>query len=89
MPEGHHHKADDKVWPCKRQMREKQLARKKGRRCDPLGRLSRKQKMVVQAIVVLLLIAAVTGLGVGISKAVGGGVFKNNNNSNAPIGNTN
>ena len=70
-------------------MREKQLARKKRRRCDPLGRLSRKQKMVVQAIVVLLLVAAVTGLGVGISKAVGGGVFKNNNNSNAPIGNTN
>lgn len=76
------------MWPCKKQLREKQLARRqKGRRCDPFGRLSKKQKVVVQTLIVLLLIGAITGLGIGISKAVGGGVFRTNNNSNAPIGN--
>lgn len=84
---GRHHKEDDKVWPCQRKMREKQLAKKRGKWCDPLGRLSKKQKIVVQTLIVLLLVGAITGLSIGISKAVGGGVFRTSNNSDAPIGN--
>lgn len=82
----HNHKEDDKVWPCKRQQKEMQLAKQKRRRCDPFSRLSKKQKIVAQTLIVLLLVGAITGLGIGISKAVGGGVWRTSNNSNAPIG---
>ena len=41
---------------------------------------------MVQTLIVLLLIGAITGLAIGISKAVGGGVFKTSSNSDAPIG---
>ena len=78
------------MWPCAETLRKKKLAmQQKGRGCSPFKRLSKKQKIVVHTIIVILLIAAITGLGVGISKAVGGGVFRTTNNSNAPIGNGN
>ena len=91
VPEvGYHHKEDDKVWPCAETLRKKKLAiQQKGRGCSPFKRLSKKQKIVVHTIIVILLIATITGLGVGISKAVGGGVFRTTKNSNAPIGNGN
>ena len=87
----HHHKEDDKVWPCAEQLRKKQEEARLGNRrgCNPFRRLSKKQKVVVHIIIALFLIGAITGLGVGISKAVGGGVFRTTNNSNAPIGNGN
>ena len=91
LPEGHlyHHKEDDKVWPCAEQLRKKQEEARLGhhRGCNPFRRLSKKQKIVVHIIIALFLIGAITGLGIGISKAVGGGVFRTTNNSNAPIGN--
>lgn len=89
LPE-RNNKEDDKVWPCAETLRKKKLAMQQKRRgCSPFGRLSKKQRIVVQTLIVVLLIAAMTGLGVGISKAVGGGVFRTANNSNAPIGNGN
>ena len=87
----HHHKEDDKVWPCAEQLRKKQEEARLGKRrgCNPLWRLSKKQQIFVHIIIALFLIGAITGLGVGISKAVGGGVFRTSNDSNAPIGNGN
>ena len=77
---------DSKVWPCSR-TKEKTLLEKqqKSRGCYPYNRLSRKQKFWFQAVLALLIIGAFTGLGLGITKAVGGGVFKNSNDSSAPI----
>ncbi|KAL6716377.1 hypothetical protein ACLMJK_005943 [Lecanora helva] len=77
---------DDKVWPCSRQ-KEKTLLEKQheGRRCSPFRRLSKKQKFWVKALLAILIVGAVTGLGLGISKAVNGGVFRNTQNSSAPI----
>lgn len=93
LPESpaHHHKEDDKVWPCAEQLRKKQeeARLRKSRGCSPFRRLSKRQKIVVHIIIALFLIGAITGLGVGISKAVGGGVFRTTNNTNAPIGNGN
>ena len=78
-------KGDDRIWPCPRKIRERHLARKQRRGCDPLRSFSKKQRILIQSIIALLLIASITGLGIGISKAVGGGVFRTSNNSNAPV----
>lgn len=81
----HVHK-DDKVWPCSRTKEKTLLEKQQQRRgCSPYNRLSKKQKFCVQVLIALVVIGAFTGLGLGISKAVGGGVFKSNDNSSAPI----
>ena len=54
---------------------------------SPFKRMSKKQKFWVQLIIAIVIIGAITGLGVGITKAVGGGVFRTSNDSSAPIGN--
>ena len=77
---------DDRVWPCSRSKERTLLAKQQKKKgCSPFRRFSKKQKFWVQALIALLIIGAFTGLGLGISKAVGGGVFKNSNNSSAPI----
>ncbi|KAG8533136.1 uncharacterized protein KY384_001919 [Bacidia gigantensis] len=43
--------------------------------CAPYRRLSKKQRLVFQILIALVLIGVATALGVGISKAVGGGVW--------------
>ena len=55
------------------------------RACAPYGRLSRKQRLLVQILIAVLIVGAATALGVGISKAVGAGVWKSNNRD-VPIG---
>lgn len=79
---------DDKVWPCSKAREKTLLARQRAKGCSPFSRLSKKQKFWVQVLIALIVIGAITGLGVGISKAVGGGVFKSSSNSNAPIPST-
>ena len=49
-------------------------------------RLSKKQKFWIKFLIAILVIGAITGLGIGITKAVGGGVFRTTSNSSAPIG---
>lgn len=78
-------RVDDKMWPCSKQ-REKTLLEKQRREgCTPFRRLTKKQKFWVQAVIAVVIVGAITGLGVGITKAVGGGVFKTEDNSSAPI----
>lgn len=86
-PPIHAHK-DDKVWPCSKTKEKTLLARQRAKGCSPFSRLSKKQKFWVQMLIALIVIGAITGLAVGISKAVGGGVFKSSSNSNAPIPST-
>ncbi len=83
-PPNHAHR-DDKVWPCSKTRERTLLAKQRANGCSPFSRLSRKQKFWVQVLIALVFIGAITGLGVGISKAVGGGVFKSSSNANAPI----
>lgn len=86
-PPVHAHK-DDKVWPCSKTREKTLLARQRAKGCSPFSRLSKKQTFGVQVLIALVVIGAITGLAVGISKAVGGGVFKSSSNSNAPIPST-
>ena len=77
------------MWPA-----HSQLQRKKNnvsgtirgsRACAPYRGLTKKQRLVLQIILAILVVGAATGLGIGISKAVGAGVWKSNN-AEAPIG---
>lgn len=54
---------------------------------SPFRHMSKKQKFWVKVLIAIVIIGAITGLGVGITKAVGGGVFRTSSNSSAPIGN--
>lgn len=74
------------VWPCNNQKHQKSLTmkRRKGG-CSPLRGLSKKQKIWAKTIIALVVVGAAVGIGIGISKAVGAGVWKNAN-SQSKIG---
>ena len=86
-PAQHCH-TDDAVWPCDkfRKQHEAMLKSKRHNSCSPFNRLSKKQRFWVKILLAIVVIGAITGLGVGITKAVGGGVFRTSSNSSAPIG---
>lgn len=62
----------------------KSEARIQRRGCFP--NLTKKQRIMVQILIALLFIGAVTGLGVGVSKAMGTGIWKGENGASAGIG---
>lgn len=66
------------MWPSKQTLMEKAKARKQERGCNPLRTLDKKQKLWAKIFIALFIIAAAVGLGVGISRAVGGGVWSGN-----------
>jgi hypothetical protein len=76
---------DCSVWPGKRTLLERRRQCKKRSRCNPMRALTKRQKLCMKILIALLVVAAAVGIGVGISRAVGGGVWKNNNEQR-PIG---
>lgn len=64
------------MWPSRQTLQEKARARKAARGgCNPMRNLSKKQKLWVKIFIAMFVVAAAVGLGIGISKAVGGGVW--------------
>ena len=53
----------------------------------PWSRLSKKQRILAHILIALIIVGGAVGIGVGISKAVGGGVWKSIN-SQSQIGDT-
>lgn len=86
-----HYPTDDAVWPSSkvRGQHEAMVKSKEHNSCSPLRRMSKHQKFWIKVLVAIVIVGAITGLGVGITKAVGGGVFRTSDNSSAPIGNIN
>ncbi|KAH8820059.1 hypothetical protein F5884DRAFT_36206 [Xylogone sp. PMI_703] len=80
---------DNSVWPCQNTLKMQNKARKRARRkegvCGCLAGLDRRSRLGVKVLIVLLVIGAAVGIGIGISKAVGGGIWKSSHQSNAPI----
>ncbi|OCK95372.1 uncharacterized protein K441DRAFT_80314 [Cenococcum geophilum 1.58] len=75
------------MWPSKQTMMERAKARKREQSCAPFRNLTRKQKLWVKILIALFVVAAAVGLGVGISRAVGGGVWAGNgHNKQIPNG---
>ena len=52
---------------------------------NPMRKLNKRQKLWAKLLIALLIVGAAVGLGIGISKAVGAGVWKSANEQ-APIG---
>jgi hypothetical protein len=80
---------DCTVWPGQKALKQKKKAmrKQKGKHlmcCGWMAGLDRKTKIWVKVLIALLVIGAAVGVGVGISRAVGGGVWKKGN-ANAPI----
>ena len=76
------------MWPGKRQQFKKANISgtiRGSRACAPYRRLTKEQRIALQVILAILIVGAATGLGIGISKACGAGVWKSDNHE-APIG---
>ncbi|MCJ1253047.1 hypothetical protein MMC24_000854 [Lignoscripta atroalba] len=67
-----------KVWPGKHQLIQKEIEMKR-RGCRPWSLLTNKQKVWAKILIALLIVGTAVGVGIGISKTVGGGVWKNVN----------
>jgi hypothetical protein len=72
-------KLEERVWPG----RNKRCGCEKRKGCTRkgcLGRLSKRERLIVKVALGMVLVGAMVGLGVGIAKAVGGGVWAGQNN---------
>ena len=76
-------KKDCTVWPGRHQLLEKRMKMEKNRECNPMRNLSKKQKLWIKILIAMVIVGAAVGLGIGISKATGSGVFKTTNSETA------
>lgn len=67
------------VWPSKQQMDKKYRMMERRKGCGPLRRLNKNQKLWAKILIALVVVGAAVGIGIGISRAVGGGVWKDEN----------
>ncbi|KAF2185035.1 hypothetical protein K469DRAFT_169019 [Zopfia rhizophila CBS 207.26] len=63
------------MWPSRQTMLDKKKASKRSRNCNLFRNLNSKQRLWAKIVIALFVVAAAVGLGVGISRAVGGGVW--------------
>lgn len=63
------------MWPSRQAVLEKRKDHKRKKGCNLFQGLTSKQRLYIKIIIALLVIGAAVGLGVGISRAVGGGVW--------------
>lgn len=62
------------MWPTKKAQKAKAKQQKCAKSWNPMAAWGKKQKMIASAVIALCIIGLAVGLGVGVSKAVGGGV---------------
>ena len=75
----------DNMWPCAKSKEKTMMEKQRNKGCSPFSRLSRRQRFWAHILIAVIVAGAITGLAVGITKAVHGGVFKNSSDSSAPI----
>lgn len=66
------------MWPSRQAVLDKRKSYKRKRGCAFFRNLTSKQRLWAKIVIALLVVAAAVGLGVGISRAVGGGVWAGN-----------
>ncbi|CAI6341612.1 unnamed protein product [Periconia digitata] len=64
------------MWPSRQTIMENKKMNKRARGCKQFRNLNSKQRLWAKILIAALVIAAAVGLGVGISRAVGGGIWK-------------
>jgi hypothetical protein len=63
------------MWPSRQAVMDQRKTYKRARGCNLFKNLTSKQRLWAKIIIALIVVAAAVGLGVGISRAVGGGVW--------------
>lgn len=63
------------MWPSRQAVMDQRKTYKRTRGCNLFKNLTSKQRLWAKIIIALIVVAAAVGLGVGISRAVGGGVW--------------
>ncbi|KAF2832102.1 hypothetical protein CC86DRAFT_312902 [Ophiobolus disseminans] len=63
------------MWPSRQAVIDQRKTYKRTRGCNLFKNLTSKQRLWAKIIIALVVVAAAVGLGVGISRAVGGGVW--------------
>lgn len=63
------------MWPSRQTITEKRKMSRRAKGCNLFRSLNSKQRLWAKIIIALVVVAAAVGLGVGISRAVGGGVW--------------
>lgn len=73
------------VWPGTQELKERNKLARQARmnRYNPMRNLDKKTKVWVKIAIALLAVGLILGVGLGISKAVGGGIWKNSTNTNS------
>lgn len=78
------------VWPSAHEIKmRKKAMRRENSTCMLFGwmaSLGRPARITIKVAMALGLLAAAVGIAIGISKAVGGGVWRSKENTNAPLG---
>lgn len=71
------------VWPGQQALKDarRQDKMRRGGSWNPMRNLDPKTKLWVKIVIALFVVGAAVGVGLGITKSVGGGVFKTNNTS--------
>jgi len=77
------------VWPGQKQMKRKKKMMRKERGkhniCGCMAGMPKKTQIWIKVLMALLVIGGAIGIGIGVSKAVGGGIWKNTSSPNSPI----
>ncbi|KAI0201092.1 hypothetical protein F4808DRAFT_139037 [Astrocystis sublimbata] len=69
---GYHSRSDGSPWPTQAHWREKALAAKrKNRSCQLMAGFSKRTRIIIQVVSVLLVIGIAVGVGYGVSKSLG------------------
>ncbi len=82
-------KRDESMWPSLSSQKAKKKQAKhelRAKSWNPMAGMGKKQKLIATLIVALFISGAAVGIGVGVSKAVGGGITKVGGGTK-PIGN--
>ena len=74
------------VWPCRSQLLRQESEMRRSRSCGPFKDMSKKQKLITQILLALLVIGAGFGLGIGVAKATNSGIYKNSNSQTSIAG---
>lgn len=72
------------MWPTQDELRHRHRREKILRSCNPMLRLSKRNRIIVSILIALTVIGLAIGVGVGVSKAYNGGVWAGNG-KNIPL----
>lgn len=69
--------AECQVWPGQEHWKRKAKAAKVNRsRCGCMARMSKRNRIIIQVLIGLLIIGIAVGVGLGVSKPLGAGIWK-------------